>query len=633
MNGLNKAIAALDKVGILSRWVNMFGVAVLFLMVILTFVNVILRKFFNSPIIGVVEITEVMMLVAIFLGIAYTQDMEGHVRVDVITARLAPRPKLTMESINDLLAIAMFVIVIWQVIERMLVFIQRNTMHSPFLPIPAAPIAAIVIFGCILLTLLLIRDFLLKLTEALQLGLKLYHWGLMFGVPILLAGSAIFWMQPNLWNISLPFVGLIGIVVSLILFFMGMPIAFALLLVSFVFVAHIKGTLIALDMVGTEMYRTACSYSWSTLPFFVLMGFICLYAKFGDDLFRAAYKWIGHLRGGMATATIGACAAFAAIVGDSVAATATMTAVAMPEMKKVNYDDHLTAGCIVSGAALGPIIPPSVTFIIFGLLTGVSIGELFVAGIIPGIIMALCFIAVIFAWCRINPGVAPAGERSGWKSRIVSLKAVGPVLILFLLVIGGIYTGLFTPTEGGAIGAVVALILGIITKRFTLGSFAQSLLEAGKVTSMVFLILISAQMFARFAAWCNVSPTLTTLITNLRLSPAGFVVFVLVILSLAGCFIDGLALILISIPILYPIAVSLGIDPIWFLVLIAISVNMGNFTPPVGINLFVLKGMNKDIPVSVIYKGALPFVLANIVALALLFFIPGLITWLPAALK
>lgn len=633
MGGLDKTIAVLDKVGVLSRWVNIIGVGILFLMVVLTFVNVVLRKFFNSPIIGVVEITEVLMIVAIFLAVAHTQNKKAHISVDIITNRLAPRPKLIMEAVHNLLAAAMFVIVIWQVYEQMLYFIQKNSQHSHYFNLPDAPFAGVIIFGCILLTLLLIRDFLVNIREALQTGLKPYQWFLMFGVPIIMAVLAFFWMQPNLWSTDKVTVGIIGIIVSLLFFLAGFPIAYSLFLVSFTFIGHVRGVSTALSMLGTDMFRTPGSYSWSVLPFFVFMGFTCLYAKFGDDLFKAAFKWIGHRAGGMAVATVGACAAFGAIVGDSVAATATMSAVAVPQMKEVKYDDRLTAGCIVGGASLGPIIPPSVIFIMFGLLTGASISDLFIAGIIPGLIMALCFMAIIMIWCRLNPRIGPGGERSDWKTRLVSLQAVGPVVVLFIVVIGGIYAGVFTPTEGGAIGGVIALILGLIARRFTLKRFAETLLESGNVIAMTFLILIASQMFTRLIAWCNVSTAMKTFIINLGLSSGLFVVAVLAILVFLGCFIDGLALVLITIPIFYPIAASLGIEPLWFLVLAAISLNLGNLTPPVGINLFVLKGMRKEIPMGDIYKGALPFVCGTIITLAILFAIPSLVTWLPAVLR
>jgi C4-dicarboxylate transporter, DctM subunit len=386
-------------------------------------------------------------------------------------------------------------------------------------------------------------------------------------------------------------------------------------------------------MLGTEIFRTVGSYNWSVLAFFVMMGYICFYARFGDDLFHAAFKWFGHFKGGMAVATIGACTAFAAIVGDSVSACATMGAVALPQMKKYSYSVRLSVGCITGGASLGPIIPPSVVFITYGLLTNLSIGDLFIAGFIPGILIALCFMLTILVWCKINPNAGPAGPRSGWGERVISLKAGGPVLILFVVVIGGIYTGIFTPTEGGAIGATVAFIIGLIMRRWTWTRFTQSLLETGKVVSMFFLIIVGGTMFTRFCAWCNVSGSISDLITTAGLPNMMFVIIILFVLFIAGCFIDLMPLMLIGVPIFHPIAVSMGVDPLWFAMLLCLSINVGALTPPVGLNMFVIKGLNKDIPMSTIYIGSIPFVAGTILAIIILFIVPPLVTWLPQVLK
>lgn len=633
MNGLNKAISILSKVGIFSRWTNVIGIAVLFLMVCVTFVDVILRYIFNSPIKGVLEITEVLMILAVFLAVAHTQNEKAHVTVDLVTGRLSPKARIVMELITALLGLGIFAVAIWRVFVQTLYFAAHNQMHSQYFNIPSTPFAAIIVLGCTLLWLLLLRDYLSKLVEGLKSSFAWHQWLWVVIVPVVIIVLAVFWMQPDLWKMSLSMVGLIGVIVSLILFLMGMPISFALILTSFVFVSHIRGLNIGLDMVGTELYRTTGSYSYSVLPFFVLMGFMCLHARFGEDLYFAAYKWVGHLKGGMAIATIGACTGFAAIVGDSVAATATMGAVALPQMRKYHYDDRLSAGSIVGGATLGPIIPPSVVFILFGLLTKVSIGDLFIAGIFPGLVIAAVFCGIIFFWCRINPKAGPAGEKSSWVPRLISLRAGGPVLVLFVVVIGGIYMGAFTPTEGGAIGAVVAFLLGLIMRRFTWKSFSQTLIDGGKTVSMVFLILIGGLMFTRLAAWCNMSSAVANFINGLGLPAPGFMVLVMVLLLILGCFIDLMPLLLIGVPILFPIAMSMGINPIWFGMLVCITINVGAITPPVGINLFVLKGLNKEIPMGVIYTGSLPFCIGTIVAIAILFFVPAISTWLPAALK
>jgi tripartite ATP-independent transporter DctM subunit len=627
------AIRILDKVGLFSRWTNVVGISVLFLMVFVTFIDVIMRYVFNSPIKGVLEFTEVMMIVAVFLGIAHTQNQKGHVTVDLVSAVLTPRRRLILEFITTFLGIGLFIVIIWRSIVKTISFINQNSMHSQYFLVPDAPFNAILVLGCICLCLLLVRDLLKMAVNARSLHFGTFHWLIMVGVPVLIIIGAVFWMQVKVPQISLPMIGLFGVIVSLVFFLMAMPISFALILTSFLFIGQIRGSTTALNMLGTEMFRTVGSYNWSVLAFFVMMGYFCFHARFGEDLFHAAYKWIGHIKGGMAVASIGACTGFAAIVGDSVSACATMGSVALPQMKRYKYDDHLSVGCITGGASLGPIIPPSVVFITYGLLTNLSIGDLFIAGLIPGILIASCFIITILVWCRIQPNVGPAGPPAGWGERVVSLKAGGPVLILFVVVIGGIYTGVFTPTEGGSIGASVAFILALIMRRWRWHNFAQSLLDTGKVVSMFFLIIVGGTMFTRFAAWCNVTGTLSDMIASSGLAPMMFLIIVLLFFFAAGCFIDLMPLMMIGVPIVHPIAAGLGIDPIWFALLLCLTINVGALTPPVGLNLFVVKGLNPDIPMRTIYIGSMPFVGGTILAIIILILVPPLVTWLPQVLK
>ena len=633
MRWLDKVIHALDKVGVFSRWTSVIGVALLFLMVAWTFIDVIMRYVFNRPFQMVLEVTEVMMICAIFLSLAHTQNEKAHIRVDLITSKLSPKGQMAMEFATTLLGLGITAVLAWRGLVQLLFFVDMHTMHSSYFPIPSAPFAGVIVLGCSAFCLLMIRDLLRNIAESVKLSLTRFHWLLMLGAPILVIVLAAFWMQPALWHLSLPIVGIIGVTVSVIFMLSGMPIAFALILTSLLFIGHIRGPNTAFDMVGVELYRITGSYNWAVLPFFVLMGYFCLFANFGRDLYLAAYRWFGHLRGGLSVATIGACTAFAAIVGDPTSCVLTMGPVCLPEMRKYNYDNRLSTGSIAGGSTLGPIIPPSGAFILVGLLTGLSIGDLFVAGIIPGLILASAFVLTISIWCRINPKMGPPGEKSGWGQRFLSLRAGGPVAILFLIVIGGIYLGVYTPCEGGAVGAVGALILGLVMKRFTWKSLTHTLQEAGKIISVIFLIIIGAIMFTRFMGWCNLSGITTELIARAGLSPTAFVLIVLGALFILGIPIEELPLILIGIPILYPIAKSLGIDPIWFVVLVVMTINLAGLTPPVGIILFALKGMAKDIPMGAIFTGAWPFVLASIAVIAIVFFVPSVATWLPGVLK
>jgi tripartite ATP-independent transporter DctM subunit len=362
-----------------------------------------------------------------------------------------------------------------------------------------------------------------------------------------------------------------------------------------------------------------------------MMGFFTLVGGFGGDLYHSASKWLGHMKGGLSMATVSACALFSAIDGDSVASTATMSAVALPEMRKYGYNDVLSTGAIIAGGNLGPIIPPSVMFIIYGLLTRVSIGDLYMAGIIPGILMAVVFCLTILVWVRINSKLAPPAEKSTWGARIKSLWAIGPIAVLFLLVVGGIYTGVFTPTECGAIGTVGVVAFALLMRRLTWGNFRQGLLDGGKVISTIFLIVIGAGLFTRFIAWTNLSVDVTRLFLNI---PSHFLVIsILVIFFILGFFMDILPLMMIGVPIVHPIAVATGADPLWFAMLLCMVINAGSITPPIGINMFVIKSIQKDIPMGVIFKGAMPFVYGSVAAIVALYIWPALVTWLPGVLK
>jgi tripartite ATP-independent transporter DctM subunit len=631
--GLNKTVNILDKVGVFASWTNVIGVTALFIMVAVTFVDVIMRYVFNAPFKGVTEVTEVIMICAIFLAVAHTQNTKSQISVDLVSSKLAPKPRTVLEFITTLLSTGMFGIISWRTLDQTIYFIQDHRVHDKYLGIPNGPFAAVVFLGCAMITALLIRDVLSLTNEAIKLGVNRRQWLIMLGIPALVVVLAVFWMQPKLILLNLPLTGLIGIVFSFVFFFSGMPIAIVLVMTGFLFIGHIRGLMPALDTIGTEFYRNAGNYNWSVLPFFVIMGYFALHGGLGTDLYNAANKWFGHLRGGLSIATIGAGTAFAAVVGDPLASVATIGATALPQMRKYKYDDTLTAGCILGGATLGPIIPPSTPFVLYGLLAGVSIGDLLVSGIIPGLTMSLCFITIIYFWCRLRPNAGPPGEKSNWKERFISLKAGGPVLVLFLLVIGGIYSGIFTPTEGGAVGAVTCLLIGLIMRRYTWKVLKETLLEGGKVISMIFLVLIGAVMFTRFLAWCNVSGTVSNFITNAGMHPMTFVIFSVILLIILGFVIDIMPLMLIGVPILHPIAVSLGINPIWYACLFVLATNLGDITPPIGVTMFTLKAIAKDLPIGKIFKGAWPFVAGTVFVLILILLIPAMATWLPHMLR
>jgi tripartite ATP-independent transporter DctM subunit len=630
-SGLDTVIGIFDKVGIWARWTNIIGVILLFAMIVLNFVDVILdTKLIHHAIQGVTEITEVMMICGVFLAVAHSQNEKGHIVVDIITSKMSQKGQLILGFIITFFSIGTIGIVIWRAFIQTLYFADKDAMHGQYMQLPSAIFMGIAVIGVTAMFLLIVRDFLKIISEGIKAKLAGFQWAIMVIVPLILTVFVVYWMQPELFKMELIQLAIVGIAFFIILLLSGMPIYLTMMLTAVVFIGHIRGSNTAFNMIATDMYRVTGTYSFAVMPFFMLMGFFCLHGKYGADLYVWGYRWFGHLKGGLAIATIGACTMFAAIVGDPIASVSTMGSAAYPEMKKYKYDDRLSAGAIVGGSSLGPIIPPSSAFILVGLLTGISISGLLVSGIFPGLLLAALFIIVIVFWCAINPNLAPAGGKTAWGPRIKSLTAVIPVLVIFIVSIGGIYLGFFTPTRGGAVGAFTAFLLALIMRRFTWKSFMQALLDGGKAVSTVFFILVAAQMFTRFIAWCNVTSTMTDLITGIGMSPTIFMILTLIFFLIMGCFIDVLPMILIGLPIFFPISQGLGVNPIWFSLLFVMITNLGGMTPPMGIIMFVFKGIQPSVPMGVIYRGTMPFVIAAVVAMVIIFTFPALATWLPS---
>ncbi len=426
-------------------------------------------------------------------------------------------------------------------------------------------------------------------------------------------------------------IGLLGILLFLILIIFKMPISFSMLITGVLGFAILVSPKAAFSVATTEVYSIFSSYSLSVIPMFVWMGFIAFYSGVGASLYNFAYKLIGHKPGGLAIATQGACAMFGAICGSNTATAATMGAIALPEMRKYNYDDSLSTASVAAGGALGVLIPPSVIFIIYGIAAEQSIGKLFLAGIIPGLLLMFLYMLTIYILVKRNPSLGPAGEKSTWKQRIDSLKnGLFEVMITFLISIGGLFLGWFTPTEAGAIGAFSILLVTLLRKRINFKKIVASLKDTTKTTAMIMLMIAGATVFGRFIAVSRLPFALANWATNLSLPPFGIIIIILLIYLVLGCVIDALALILLTIPIFYPVAVGvLGYDPIWFGVIIVLVVAMGVITPPVGMNVFIIKGVAKDIPIETIFKGVWPFLIALFICLGLLIIFPGLVTFLP----
>ena len=427
----------------------------------------------------------------------------------------------------------------------------------------------------------------------------------------------------------------LSILIFLLLFVLlaiGLPIGFAMAFTGFLGSAMLIDFNAALALLGQTAYETPITYNLSIVPLFILMGYFASNSGLSEALFNACNTWLGYRRGGLALATIGGCGAFAAICGSSLATAATMTQVALPEMKRYHYDESLATGSIAAGGTIGILIPPSVILVLYGILTESNIGELFLAGFIPGILTILFFMVTISIITGIYPETGPRGAKTTFAQKMYAFKNVWSTVLLFLLVIGGIYLGFFSPEEAAGIGASGALLLAVMARTMTWKIFFDCLMETVKTSAMIFTILIGAILFNNFLVLSAVPDNIGAWIGGLDMSPTGILVVILLIYLVLGCALDSLAMILLTIPIFFPVVANLGFDQIWFGIIVVMVVELGLITPPIGMNVFIIKGMAPEVALGTIYKGVLPFAVAQILLIALIVTFPAIATWLPSTM-
>jgi tripartite ATP-independent transporter DctM subunit len=423
--------------------------------------------------------------------------------------------------------------------------------------------------------------------------------------------------------------GLAGLAALLVLLFLRMPIGLAMTLVGAVGIAALNSPSAALHSLGSFPYSHAAVQAFAVIPLFVLMGNFAAVSGMGRDLYAAAYAWMGHRRGGLASATVLACAGFAALSGSSVASAVTMGRVSLPEMRRYSYDPRLATGVIAAGGTLGILIPPSTVLVVYALLTEESIGRLFLAGFLPGLLLTALFILTVMLLCAIRPEYGPPGERFSRRERIAALAGAAPFLVVVIVTIGGIYAGVFTVNEAAAVGALLTMAHALWRRRLGLAALTDALLQTVRTTAMVFLILIGAHIFSPFLALSRIPVNLAGMLTDLALPAIAVLVVLMVAYLILGMFLEGFAMMVLTIPIVFPIVTALGIDPIWFGIFMVIVLEMGLISPPVGINVFVVKGVAEDVPMGKIFTGILPFWWAMVVCLAILIAFPQIALVLP----
>jgi C4-dicarboxylate transporter, DctM subunit len=426
-------------------------------------------------------------------------------------------------------------------------------------------------------------------------------------------------------------IALIGIAILLLILFLGFPLGMSLMMVGYFgfAVVHPKGFVAANSVAGQQILDLGLNFQFSVLPLFILMGVFVARAALSDDLYETSYKWLGHFRGGLAMATVAACGGFAAVSGSSAATAATMAKVAIPSMRKFGYADSLSAGTVAAGGTMGILIPPSGALIIYGLLTEEDIAKLFMAGVIPGLITIAAYIAVIRIVTAIWPEIGPPGERTSWHDRLTSLYKVWGVLFLFFLIMGGIFFGIFTSTEAGGIGAGGALIFAILRRKMSWQIFVDSLIEAARTTAMIFTVAFGALILNQFINISGLPEAVLAFISSLNATPIQVVLVIMCFYVILGMFIEGIAMIFLTVPIFVPVISALGFDLIWWGIVLVMVVEISLITPPIGLNVFIMKSMLPDVPLGTIFKGIAPFFAADIFRLSIVVFFPPVALWLP----
>lgn len=611
-----------DKIDVVLHYV---AVASLLAIVLLITFDVILRYIFSSPISGSVELVEFFLIIGIALNIAQTHLENGHVSVNIIVAKLPLTYKKLIYIANEFITICIWGIIAQQSFIRSVVTEEL----SPVLHIPISPFYFIIALGafCLVLTSLL-RIY--RLFGALKNG-KITNAQYIISIvaTTIIVVAFIVWIHPQWWSGSPFSVGVIGGAFLILLILIELPVAFALFVVGFLGLVSLKNLDVALFVSGIVPYRTLGSFSFSVIPCFVLMGEYVFYSNVSRDIYHFARSWVGRLPGGLSIATVGGSACFAAISGDSLSTTMTMSTISLPEMKKYKYKDTLSSGCIAAGGTLGVLIPPSIVFILYGLLTEQSIGKLFIAGIFPGVLLALAFCILIYLRCKINQDLGPKGPRTTILEKLDSAKGVWPVLVLFVIVIGGIYSGVFTPSEAGAVGASGAIVIGLVKRRLGWDRFLKASRDGGRIITMAFTILVGAGILGYFIAASKVPMLLAQYVSVLPFSPAGILLIILFFYTFLGMLMPAIPMVVITVPLFYPVVMALGFDPIWFGVITVLMFELAVITPPVGINIYGLSGSAPDLKIGTIFRGVIPFVFVVWICIIILMVFPSIATFLP----
>jgi len=615
-----------------SKILSQIGSVVLFVLVIMTAIDVTGRYLFSKPLPATYELTKFMFSITVFFGMAYFGILKRHIKINLLVDKFPPAAQNIIDSFTSLLSLGMCIVLSWQAIVQTRV-LQLDKLRSDIWHIPVFPFQLLVALALAVLALVLLADFLESLANVLKRGGLLWLWLLPGAVLVLFLVGMPAWLKWLPFTIDGPTFGGICVVIMFILLFLRMHIGFVLFVIAFLGMSYMTNITAGYKLIAMTPYNIGTTYVYSVMPLFIFMGLFASMSGIARSLYETSYKWLGHRRGGLAMATVGACAGFAAICGDSMATAVTMGSVALPEMKKYNYHNGLATGCVAAGGSVGILIPPSTAFIIYGLITDQSIGKLFIAGIIPGILLTFLFIITISLLCSRNPALGPSGPSVSLIKKVKSLKHTWAATVLFLFVMGGIYKGAFTPTEAGALGSFGVLVIVLTTKKFRWANLYKALNESLGITGMIFLMFIGAIAFTRFFSVTRLPTMLAGFIAGLELPRLIIMICILILYIILGCVMNVLPVIILTLPVIFPTVMALGYDPIWFGVIMILIAQIGVITPPIGMNVFAISGVAKDVPLGTIFRGIMPFWIAMVIAIAILIAFPQIALFLPNLLK
>jgi tripartite ATP-independent transporter DctM subunit len=634
-SGLPAGTSAPDKVpGRFTTWLNLaarsIGGGALVLMMGVTVLDVALRNLFSTVVPGGLEMNGLLMVFVALSTLGAVEIARGHIQVDVVLQMMPERARLPTIAGGLLLTLGTILITASEILKETSLLIEDSVVTG-VLKVPEWPFALVAALFLLLFAVALLINLVATLR---QIGALRDPRALLIVLAWGAAAAAIFCLI--LFPQALPFAmprevrGAFSIALCFVLIFLGIHVAAAMAITALTGISLLIGVNASLTSIATTALDVVGDQTWSVIPLFTWMGLIVVASGFAEDLYRAAYRWIGHLPGGLASASTVSCAGLSSIVGDTLSGVYAMGSIALPQMRSYGYDMKLATASIACAATIGVMIPPSLAFIVYGMITEVSIGKLFMAGVLPGILFAVILVLLITVRTWLDPALAPRGEVSTWRERLDASAGVWPVLVLMLLVLGGIYSGIVTPNEAGGIGVAGALLIAVATRRLTWRAFWRSIEQTLRLTAGIILIFMFATAFSRFIAISGLAQQIAGVVADLKLSPYALIGAILAFYVVIGMFMNALPALVLTVPLFYPLAMNAGFDPVWFGVLVVVMVELGVVTPPIGVNVFAIASMTTDVSMYEIFRGVFPFWIAYFALILLIIVFPQIALILPS---